>query len=159
MKLMFWLRDYFCWKNLKAGKLNLTNMISFPVTANHSGNAWRNTKYLQTCARKNRLGMFSTKGSHYWTCILMLLFCFCFFPKYRKLHIHFYFQILKHTGNNSSLRILHRSLHYYSVLFIRGTSWSKSYFSSAIGHRIQVTDLKEERLHVSTGSISWKSFS
>lgn len=118
-------------------------MISFPVTANHSGNAWRNTKYLRTCARKNRLGMFSTKGSHYWTCILMLLFCFCFFPKYRKLYIHFYFQILKHTGDNSSLRILHRSLHYYSVLFIRGTSWSKSYFSSAIGHRIQVTDLKD----------------
>lgn len=142
-------------KNLKAGKLNVTNIwFIFLLQKTMVTMLGRVQKYIQTCTRKNRQGMFSTKASLYWACFLMLIFP----PKYSKFHIHFCFRILKYTSDNRSLEILHRSLLYYHTIYVWGSFWSKPYFSSAIGHRIKVIDLKEERVHVSTGSVAWNSF-
>lgn len=149
-------RLFYLEKNLKAGKLSFTNIwFIFLLQQTIVTMLGRIQKYLQTCTRKNRQGLFSTKASLYWTCFLMLIF---FPPKYIKFHTHLYFQILKYTSDNRGLEILHRSLHYYHIISVRGSSWSKPFFSSAIGHRIKVIDLKEKRLQVSTGSVAWNSF-
>ena len=153
---MFWLRLFFAGKKSESRKAQFNKCkIYFLVTANHGDNAWEKTEVFINLYKEEQTRHVFNKSI---TLLNMFSWCWFFSSKYSKLHILFYFQILKYTSGNRSLEILPRLLHYYHIVSVRGSFCSKPYFSSTIGHRIKGMDSKEERLRVSTGSVVWNSF-
>lgn len=104
-------------KILKEGKLSWTD-VGFLLHLGQTVMAMlgRMQKYLQTCTRKNRQGIKSNS-------LPSLVFsCQFISHKYSKFHTDFYFWILKYISDNSSLQILHISLHCYHIIAVREVS-------------------------------------
>lgn len=78
--------------------------IYFPVTANHGDNAWENTEVFTNLYKEEETRHVFNKS----ITLLNMFFDADFFPPKSKLHINFYFRILKYTSDNRSLEMLHR---------------------------------------------------
>lgn len=91
MKLMFWLRDDFLWKKKNKSESRKAqfnkHMIYFPVTENHGDNAWRNSKVFTNLHKEEQTRHVFNKR----ITLLNMFFDVAYFPKYRKLHIIFFF--------------------------------------------------------------------